>query len=122
MRRKLTRRCLLAGGAVAPLAGVLAACTGSAPHAGTGVVLGHTPTCYGPGPNTNLKPIAVIHAIRTDGFSRNVKVHTANFHNTYRLTLPAGAYKISTYSGHIRVAVRAGELTRHADLPQPGCL
>jgi len=85
-------------------------------------VIGQAPICYGPGPNLNLKPIAVIHAIRTDGLSRTVTVHTANFYNTYRLTLPAGTYKISTYSGHIRVTVRADEVTRHADLPQPACV
>jgi hypothetical protein len=50
-----------------------------------------------------------------------VKAHTADHHHTYRLTLPAGHYKISTYSGHIAVTVHLNAVTRHVDLPQPAC-
>jgi hypothetical protein len=111
---------LRTGAAVASALGMLVACTSST-HGGTGVVTGLAPICYGPGPNTNLHPVTVIRAVRADGFSRAVKVHTADHHHTYRLTLPAGHYKISTYSGHVAVTVHLNAITPHVDLPQPAC-
>ena len=111
---------LRAGAALASALGMLVACTGSDRHRDTGIVIGSAPICYGPGPNTNLHPLTVIHAVRTDGLSRTVKVHPDDFHHFYRLTLPAGQYKISAYSGHIAVSVDSGATTR-ADLPQPAC-
>jgi hypothetical protein len=108
--------------AVRPFCAVLAAlvaCTASADQ--TGVVTGSAPICYGPGPNDNLKPIITIRAVRADGLSHAIRVRTADEHHTYRMTLPPGAYKISTYSGSVRVVVRAHNTTRNADLPEPGC-
>ena len=74
------------------------------------------------GPNLNLSPITMLRAVRNDGLTRVVKVRTAADHDTYRLVLPTGTYTISAYSGHIRVVVRAHEVSRHADLPPGGCL
>lgn len=121
MRTRLPRAALAAA-AIAAVATVVTGCTRLHHGEGTGFVTGLAPICYGPGPNMDLKPITVIRALRTDGLARTVKVHTANSHNTYRLALPAGRYKISTYSGAIHVVVRANATIHHADLPQPGCV
>jgi hypothetical protein len=100
----------------------LTACSNHAPRPGTGTIVGTAPLCYGPGPNMNLHPDVTIRAVRTDGVTREVRVQVANFHNRYRMALPAGTYTISAYSGHVTAVVQANRTTTGVDLPQPGCL
>lgn len=109
------------------LLGVLTGCASSSAtsHARvtTGVITGQAPICYGPGPDTNLDPRATIRATPTDGGAPvTVVVRTSAAHHSYRLTLPAGAYTISAYSGSISAVVHARTTLNGVDLPQPGCL
>lgn len=120
--RDLPLRVLATCGVACVVIAELAACTSAGDDSANGTVTGAAPLCYGPGPNMNLKPITTIRAQRTDGLTRVITVHIANGHNTYRMTLPAGRYTISAYSGRIHVIVFPHDTTRHADLPQPGCL
>lgn len=101
----------------------LTACTSNpAPEPGTGTIVGTAPLCYGPGPNMNLHPDVTIRAVRTDGTTREIQVRVANFHNRYTMTLPAGTYTISAYSGHVTAVVHVNRTTTGVDLPQPGCV
>jgi hypothetical protein len=69
-----------------------------------GVVVGDAPICYGPGPNLNLRPHITVRATPTDGGSpTTIHIATSDKHHSYRMTLPPGTYKISTYSGSVNV-------------------
>lgn len=98
-----------------------AACTSHASKR-TGTIVGSAPLCYGPGPAMNLHPITTIRAVRADGVSHTVRVHTSSGHNSYRMTLPPGTYTVSTYSVGVAAVVRANAVTSGVNLPQPGCL
>lgn len=88
-----------------------------------GVITGQAPICYGPGPNLNLNLQTTIRATpKFGGASITVNVRTTNAKHSYRMTLPAGSYTISTYSGGVSAVVRAGQTLTGVDLPQPGCL
>jgi hypothetical protein len=101
-----------------------AACTASSSSTPQpGVVVGDAPICYGPGPDLNLKPRITIRATPIDGGSPTaIRVETSNAHHSYRMTLAAGPYKISTYSGSVKVTVHPGITSKGVDLPNPGCL
>jgi hypothetical protein len=107
--------------------GTSVACTASpSPKPSTvgerGTIVGDAPICYGPGPNMNLTPHVTIRATPMNGGTPTViHIATSNAHHSYRMTLPPGAYRISTYSGTVNVTVRAGTTHRGVDLPQPGC-
>jgi len=122
LQRALLARVVLALLLPAGLMLGLMACSDPAPQSGTGTIVGTAPLCYGPGPNMNLHPDVTIRAVRTDRATRKIHVQVANFHNTYRMTLPAGTYTISAYSGHVTAVVQANKTTTGVDLPQPGCV
>lgn len=76
-----------------------------------------------PGPNLNLKPYTTIRATpMSGGTPAAIRVVTSKAAHSYRMTLPPGTYKISTYSGSVEVTVRSGVTRRGVDLPQPGCV
>lgn len=110
------------------VAGASAACTSSSspgptPVGKPGVIVGAAPICYGPGPDLNLKPRITIRATPVGGGSpAAIRIATSDAHHSYRMTLPAGIYKISTYSGTVDVTVHSGVISRGVDLPQPGCV
>jgi hypothetical protein len=98
-------------------------CTHAGPS-GRGVVSGLAPLCYGPGPNLNLSPTTVIHAMpKSGGPVSSIRVTTNKKQRTYRITLVPGVYTIGVAGGRTTtVTVKAGKTLTGMDLPQLGCL
>lgn len=88
---------------------------------GPGTVVGALPLCYGPGPDANLWPDVTIEVRRDGHVVSTERFVSDNQHRTYRLTLTAGDYELTTRELSIGVRVRAGSRSR-ADFPSPGCL
>ena len=104
------------------LSASLAACTSHSAH-GYGVVAGSAPVCYGPGPEANIAPTHTVSAAPSGGGSTiSMTVVTNEAHHAYRMSLPAGAYKIGVPGDpSVEVTVRPG-VTQTVDLPPENCL
>jgi hypothetical protein len=88
--------------------------------AGTGIVTGRLPLCYGPGPNLNLTPTVVVQAFASGQLVRRRTFKASKRHGRYELSLPQGQYQLRAGSQSVRATVRAHGLV-HADFRQPGC-
>lgn len=116
------RRATAAAAVAAVLGAMAAACSSPSPLR-PGMITGDAPICYGPGPDLNLKPRITIHATPIDGGSpTSIRIATTNAHHSYRMTLAPGTYKITTYTGGVRIAVPAGKTIKAVDLPPAACL
>ena len=95
----------------------------TAPVNDLGVVTGFVPTCYGPGPDTNLRKVNVVEVRQQGHLLQSVRVPTDNAHHEYRLSVRSGEYrlKLSDVPRELAVSVSAGQTVR-ADFPAMTCL
>jgi hypothetical protein len=88
-----------------------------------GVITGSVPTCYGPGPDLNLRKINMVEVRQQGHLLQTLRVSTDTTHHEYRLSVRSGDYrlKLSDLPHELAVSVMTGQTVR-ADFPAMTCL